>query len=565
MLDWSYDQLSEPEQVLLNRLSVFAGGWTVQTAEAVCAGDVIHHDDILPLLLSLVRKSLIVVEQNGEHTRYHLLETVRQYVGGKLQMIGEAENVREQHLNYFLTLAERGDDPLSAYWRRKSQWLGFQQNETEHDNLRTALSWAVSRSEEAATQRALRLAGALGLFWMQFGYLSEGRSWLTAVLSKTNAPSVARARALSRAGWIASLQGDYALAEVWLEESLCLLRESEDQFELARTLYHLGSFRINRDLLDAIPILEECVAIGRENDLWDLIGEATRLLAEAAIAQRNWAKARSLFEESLAIYQIQDDDFGVTILIGHLAIFAWRDGELHKAQTTLEENLKTLRQTRYLKWFAARRLGFLGRLLREQGDYARARVVLEESRVCWRDMGVRRSDLGGTAEALIHLGRVVRLQGELAQAASDYAESLKQFREAGDKTGMADALLGLGDVSLAQGEHEQAAVHFKQSIALFHDVSDRPGVVLNLSGLAEVMRAQGHPKAAARLASAAAALQETIRVEDTHPDLSNYDRTVAAARLQLQDRTEAAAYAEGCALTMAQAIEYALVSADPRG
>ncbi len=173
LIEWSHNLLSEPERVLLRRLSVFAGGCSFQAAEAVC-GDGLN-DDMLDLLTHLVDKSLVAVEAETEAARYRLPETIRQYARDKLYEAGEAENIRDHHFDFFLRFAETAEPKLRS--AEQIEWLA--RVDTEHDNLRNALAWSL---ESGKSESALRLAGALGYFWELRG-VGEGYKWLNDALA----------------------------------------------------------------------------------------------------------------------------------------------------------------------------------------------------------------------------------------------------------------------------------------------------------------------------------------------------------------------------------------------
>jgi predicted ATPase len=166
LIDWSYDLLSEPERALLRRLSAFAGGWTLEAAEAVGVGEGVEEWEVLDLLTSLVEKSLVLYEEREGEGRYRLLETVRQYARDRLLESEEGEAVRTRHLEFFLHWAEQGP--------------GLERLETEHDNLRAALAWSGAQRQGDV---GLRLGGAMGGFWHVRGYWTEGRERLAGVLA----------------------------------------------------------------------------------------------------------------------------------------------------------------------------------------------------------------------------------------------------------------------------------------------------------------------------------------------------------------------------------------------
>ena len=190
-LDWSYELLSESERKLFRRLSVFAGGWTLEASEAVGSGEGVEEREVLDLLSGLVEKSLVVARGSHEGgVRYRLLEPVRQYALEKLEESGEAEDAKRAYARYFLALAEEAEPELLG--PRETEW--YDRLEEEHDNIRAALSWSL---EGANPELGLRLAGAIWWFWQRHGHLSEGLRWLDEGLAKGGGPSaIARAKAL---------------------------------------------------------------------------------------------------------------------------------------------------------------------------------------------------------------------------------------------------------------------------------------------------------------------------------------------------------------------------------
>ena len=172
--------------------------------------------DVLEGLSSLVDKSLLRLEEGvEEEPRFVMLETIREYARERLEVSGNAEEIRRRHAEYFLALAERGESKLRE--PEEASWL--ERLDEEHDNMRAALSWTL-QSEEA--EPGLRLAGALWQFWDMRGYYGEGRRWLEEALAKDGRASVARAKALEGVGWLADVQGDIGRAVAATEEGLRL-------------------------------------------------------------------------------------------------------------------------------------------------------------------------------------------------------------------------------------------------------------------------------------------------------------------------------------------------------
>ncbi len=259
MMDWSFNLLSEPERIVLRRLSTFAGGWTIEAAEAICAGEGVNRYEVLDLLTHLVDESLVIVDERGGEARYRLLETVRQYAREKLLEARDAEVVRRRHRDWFLALADRAESELLG--PQQAAWLN--RLEQEHDNLRAALDWSLG---SGAIEAALRLAGALWPFWEVRGYLGEGREWLEMVLAKSGELPVAlRAKVLQGAGILAWYQDDYERAVALCQQTLALYRELRQKQGMAIALNTLGLIRRSQGLYpEAHSLLEESLSIFRE-------------------------------------------------------------------------------------------------------------------------------------------------------------------------------------------------------------------------------------------------------------------------------------------------------------
>jgi non-specific serine/threonine protein kinase len=266
-LDWSYDLLSSPERVLFGRLSVFAGGWTLEAAEAVGVGEGIEEGEVFELLLRLVDKSLVVAEATGEGAvRYRMLEPVRQYALEKLNETGKTQAARRAHAQYFLALAEEAEPQLLG--PQETEW--YDRLEGEHDNIRAALSRSL---EGADPELGLRLAGAIWWFWHRHGHLREGLRWLERALAKEGRASAkARVKALGGIGWMA---------------------------------YGLGNLeRMRESAAEGLRISDEARLGGTHRALF------LNVLAYASWLEGDHERATTLAEESLALSR-QANDMGV--------------------------------------------------------------------------------------------------------------------------------------------------------------------------------------------------------------------------------------------------------------
>jgi predicted ATPase len=394
-IDWSYDLLSDAEQALLCRLSVFSGGWTLAGAEQVCTGEGVDDVEALDLLTSLSDKNLVVADEQDDATRYRLLETVREYARDRLRERGDEARWQSGHLAYFLALAEEAEPQLTG--SDQQAWLD--RLEAEHDNLRSALSRSAAVASDAAG--GLRLAGALWRFWLVHGYLFEGRRSLVEQLALAADPSTwqARAKALHGAGVLARNQGDYPAAGLLHEESLAIRRQHGNRRGIAASLNSLGNVASERG---------------------------------------DHAAARSFHEEGMAIYRALDDRHGTASALNNLGIAIMYSGDFPAARVLFEESRALCRELGY-RWGTAASLMNMAMVARETGDLAAARELYEAGEAIYQELGDARS----TARASREVALVMCDQGNYEGAQSLLEKSLASFLKLGDRTNICDALYGL--------------------------------------------------------------------------------------------------------------------------
>ena len=344
-LEWSHELLSEAERALFRRLSVFAGGWTLEAAEEVCSGDVVEQDDVLELLSELVDKSLVVVEAGEERVpRFRMLEPVRQYSQERLQESGTTERVRERHAQYYLALAQEAEPELEG--ADQTRWLD--RLESEHDNLRAVLSWAL---EGGRAELGLRLAGALRSFWVGRSHYSEGRRWCEEGLKRgDSAPQPVRANALVGVGFFMASLGDLELAIERLEDGLALYRQVGDRRGAATCLRLLGSTMFELGEWErAEALLEEGLALARESGSIRNTCNALSQLTYMAACRGDVKRARALGEESLAIAREAGDTTAASFASNFLAVTAMLGGDYERAEALFEATLEMTRITRNRK------------------------------------------------------------------------------------------------------------------------------------------------------------------------------------------------------------------------
>ena len=338
-LDWSYELLAEPERRLFERLSVFAGGWTLEAAETVCSGAGIEPSEVLDLLAGLLDKSLVFAEPEVHDggVRYGALDTVRQYAHERLAEGGDGDTVRRQHATFFLALAEQVEQELL---RGPGQEQLLARLEREHDNLRAALRWSLEHQE---VPLALRLAGALWQFWHVRGHWHEGQQWLDRALAAAaddEGLAALRAKAFGRAGFLARSAGEYERAKALHGQSLMLSRRLGDKWGMAWSLHDLGIVaHIQGDPEQATRLYEESLALSRE--LLDRRGMAWALNSLGIVAHvaGHLERAATLFGESLALKRELGDKWGVSNSLLNLGNLAELQGKHEQAVALDTESL----------------------------------------------------------------------------------------------------------------------------------------------------------------------------------------------------------------------------------
>ena len=476
-LDWSYDLLPESEQTLFNRLSVFAGGWTLEAASMVAKGEGVEEGEVLDLLSGLVEKSLVMIRGGASGgARYRLLETVRQYALDKLEEREEAEEARRRHAEYFLGLAEKTETEMRG--PEQATWLD--RLEAEHDNLRGALSWALERG---GPELGLHLAEAFWWFWEARGYFDEGRRWLEQALAKSSRASAARAKGLDGVGWLAFNLGDIDRAVAAAEDGLKLHAQVELEVSVAASLL--------------------------------------RLLGITAEIRGYYERATELSRESLALGREAEDKLTVVWSLLNLGRLSSDQGDHERATQLYEEGLALCRESGYTTLLPY----YLSDMACEfllQGDQERGTTLSEEASTLIRRQGQRGRPWGPVKGPLERLGWAALLRGDQEQAKAWYEENLRLSQKLGNKLIATESLEGLACAVGTKGEAQRAA----------------------------------------KLFGAAQALREAVGYPQPPGERAVQEPYLLAARSRLDEATWEAALAEGRAMDLEEAVEYALSEDD---
>ena len=528
-IQWSYDLLDTQEQQLFRRLSIFAGGWTLEAAEAVIHAGQQANSDGLPVLdgiASLLDKSLLAqVALDDEEPRLTMLETIREFGRECLKALGEMETTQQAHAVYYLALAEKAETELGG--PQLVTWLD--RLEREHDNVWEALHWFLEQGKTEGDvsgidaghniEMALRLGSALERFWVVRGYRSEGRNFLERALALNIgvAPSV-RAKALITAARLAFHQSDYDLGETLAREGLALFRELGDMRGIALALDRLGM---------------------------------------AAWRRGNFAAARSLMEEDLSLFRRLGDKERVAWSLFTLGLLDSKQGDYASAQTLFEESLVMHRALGNMRGMAASLNQLAGGILVIQGDQELARSLLEEAFSLNKEIG----DKEGIAVSSSFLAEWALSQHDLATARSLAEESLVLYREMEYRKGTAESLSLLARITTAHGDYESARTLCNECLAIAKELGDRDLLALGLERLAGVIAAQESGGTstrgalwAAKLWGAAESLRQAISAPISPLERVTHQCAVSAIRTQLGEETFAAAWAEGRSMTPDQAL-----------
>ena len=528
-IQWSYDLLDTQEQQLFRQLSIFAGGWTLEAAEAVVnTGQQAnpYSLSVLDGIASLLDKSLLLqVALDDEEPRLNMLETVREFGRECLAASGEMEATQQAHAAYYLALSEKAETELGG--PQLVAWLD--RLEQEHDNLWAALHWFLEQGKAEGDvsgldgghtiEMALRLGAALERFWVVRGHRSEGRTILEQALAGNKGVATPiRAKALITAARLAFSQSDYERGETLAREGLALFRE-------------LGDIRGTALALDRLGM--------------------------AAWRRGDFTAARSLMEEDLSLFRKLGDKERIAWSLFTLGLLDSKQGDYVMAQTLFEESLSMHRELGNKRGMAASLNQLAGGILVTQGNQEQARSLLEEALSLNKEIG----DKEGIAVSSSLFAELALSQNDLATSRSLSEESLVLYREMEYRKGTAESLSLLARIATARGDYESARAICNECLAIAKELGDRELLASGLERLAGVIAAQeaGGTSTqdalwAAKLWGAAESLRQAISAPIPPLERAPHELAVSAIRTQLGEETFAAAWAEGRSMTPDQAL-----------
>jgi predicted ATPase/transcriptional regulator with XRE-family HTH domain len=504
VFDHSWNLLSNKEQQVMRRLSVFRGGFTREAAEQVAGAT-------LSVLSSLVNKSLI--RRSGEK-RYDLHELVRQYAREQSAASGSSEETRRLHFDLFLSLAEESVSKL----RGTEQLIWLRLLEEDYDNLRAALEWAIGNESEAhqldehIQQKSLQLVSALYSFWAMRGYWSEGRQWLQRALAISSKlpPTLARVESISAAALLAVEQADTQTAKKLAEECLTFAHELGDSYGIAQALITLGAVLWKRkDFASARHHSEQALARFRELGMETDVADTLRILVHITTNQNDVESAQTYADEGLSIFAGLGDQILYAAILSDIGL------------------LKYLRM-----------------------DFFTARSHQKKSLALFREAG----STAGIAMSLNRLGDVVRCEGDYDQAEKYYSESLAVYKGSGDRDEIPSILHNLGYTARYHGNYDNAITLFQDALSTHIMTGNQGGMAECLTGIAGVLVVQSQMERAARLLGVSEVLHEKTGGTLWPANQNEYDQTLNLLRDGLDNATLTKAWNEGREMSMEQAI-----------
>ena len=510
-IEWSYDLLTEPERILLRRLTVFFGGWTLESAEAVCAGETIDSFAVMDLLSRLVEKSLVLLDTAG---RYKFLETIRQYARDKLLESGEIQAIRQRHLMYFLVFTEtKGTETLGS-----NQIAALQQLDEEYENIREAMDWAIETGQmEEATRIGMALAP---VYWQSRALFQEAYDKMTLIL---NHPATTKEKLFRAAALTASVFYAYASFMKWdLKQSQAMIEEAIEILELAgeqgksylAMVYGLWGFcMVGKDNAVAKKALDTGLAMAREvNDQYGL-ANLTEFRGNLARIQQDYFRAQELSNEAIRLFREMGNYYGI-----------------------------------------ARGLGNIGLVFYSQGDYPGAQKYFEEALAIYRNI----ADKSNLIFLLGYLGRIFTLTAKYVQARELFEEGLSLAKDRGSTQQIGSYTRDLAYLELYEGNPTSALALFRESLPLFES-SDEAGIALSIAGIASAIFQLSPQNAehAAQLLGSSQFVIDRIGIDSLPYEKEQITKTLIAVLAYLGEADYQEFTSQGKAMTLEVAIALA--------
>ena len=470
-IDWSYELLGEAERRLFARLSVFAGGCTLEAAESVCGHETLGAQ-VLDGVDALLDASLLQRDGPAEQpggTRLRMLETIREFA---LEMFADddhAEAVRDRHRDWFVDLAKRAAPQLTGV--EQDVWLATLS--AEHANLRVALRRTLQLGD---AKGGLSLGATLWRYWLVRGHAREGADWLDQILALPGDDASTdglRATALTGAGTLAQVLSDLDASTTHLSRALAMRRQLRDPAGEARALADIGWLAWRRcEYVEARRVSQESFELSRTIGEKGLMASALSNLGWVAMFEGDYPRSNEALERGLSLRRELADRRGVAYMLMSLEWTASRSGDCARTQALADEVLPIFRAIGDRRLYAAA-FSALARASFRQGDLERAHSILGSE-----VMPIMRqtNDYWNTAVALSLLSRVHCAEGDFDRADTLARESIALRRSINDRHGLAESLATMGIVAAARADGARARGLFAESLSMRQTIGDRAGI-----------------------------------------------------------------------------------------
>ena len=465
-VDWSHDLLTEDERAVLRRLSVFAGGFTLEAAETCAPGAASKGKRCSTSLSRLVDRSLVQVEHGGKLARYRLLETIRQYALDRLLWAGESDDVHDRHLRYFLALAERAESEMEG--TGLLEWLDIL--DVEHDDLRTASDWSV---QVDAAEDGLRLAGSLWQFWQLRGHFTEGRRRAELALRADDLDPRVRAKALVGVAQLEIYHGDLPATARFAEEALRISRELEDERGEGRALDALAWATGFLDPPAAPAMFERSAELLERSGDGAFLADALNGLGIARFLGGDLRGARGAFERSVATARGIGNLNTLMIGVGVLGYVAALQGRLDEARGRFEESVASARGLRD-DVFTAQGLFGTGLVAALRGRHEEAQVLLDEGVDLVREASPLMLTFAFVTRAFARW-----IRADVEGSAADAAHALELSRALGLPWPAAWSLAILANAAGRNGNLDVARTHVTEALDVEPSVGMRTDLLLD--------------------------------------------------------------------------------------
>lgn len=556
IVDWSHELLGEAERSLLRRLSIFAGGWTLEATTEVCA-DEVESDSTLDCLTALVQKSLAVFDHNPVESgeRYRLLEGVRQYAESKLRESGELDFVARKHLIWCIRLAEDATEhfagPAAAIWIARF--------EAERGNFRKALEYAMSAPENYAL--AQRFVASLWRFWHIQGNCREGLTYTIRALDCGEAEPRIRSLLLLAKGTLNYRGGNPSGAMQRLQEALALAMEIDDKAVAAEAAYLLGCVASGQlENTAALAFFDQSIELAEEvRDLKTAAAARLRRgLCELRETKQPYEAHRTLLERAIAEFEKLEDLPSRMWALDKLSNLAMFHGDHKLAKSIIEERLRAnekIGDKVRIAWSVFQ----LGTVAESQADYRVANARYEESLQMFKDHVGNR----GTAWALLGLGNVAIDQKEYSGAEKFFTECLQLFEGLNDTWGVSHTLIGLATIERMRGSYSKSHEFLSRCLMSTKEMAESHAAGEALCEMAALSAETGENKKAATLFGAANSVRVRLGQSLYPQDQVRLESEISSLRKKLEEETFIASWERGEAMNWPEAIAYATAQSVP--